>query len=192
MPKPTASARPKRARHAVIDRRLFAVVVFVGASTLACKRQMPGASAPEAMGTASASPGAGDPLAQPEQALANNAEELRALGVVLDDDDFRNETNDASEPANAEPMPQPQRDDDADKDDAPAATRCEALCQLADTACELRTQICDLAQDHIGESRYEAACWRATDQCTRASTACEGCRGSTAGTADGCAPPTPV
>jgi len=169
----------------VVERRLrVAMALVVGALAVACKKDgQSGTATPDAMGT---SPGAaeGDPLAGPEQALRANADELRAIGVVLDGDD-----DGGAVPATPEPAPEPDDDEEPAKpkpEPVTAATRCDAVCQLADTACELRTQICDLAQDHVGESRYEAACWRATDQCTRASTACEECRGTTAGTADGC------
>ena len=173
----------------MVDRRLRVVMALVvGALAVACKKDgQSGTATPDAMGT---SPGGGvsDPLAGPEQALRANADELRAMGVVLDGDD-----GGGAVPASPEPEPEPEPEPDDDEEPAKpkpepvtAATHCDAVCQLADTACELRTQICDLAQDHVGESRYEAACWRATDQCTRASTACDQCRGTTAGTADGC------
>jgi hypothetical protein len=162
----------------VVDRRRVLLVLLVGATIVACKNKEAATAAPEAAGAAS--PGEGDPLAEPERALADNAAKLRSVGVALEGD--AEDELDATEPANVAPAPP----GNAKANELPAATRCDTLCQLADTACELRTQICDLAQDHVGESRYESACWRATDQCTRASAACEDCRGTTAGTADGC------
>lgn len=160
---------------------------------VACRKNAPRTGTPD---TTSVPPEAGaaiveDPLDGPEQALADNATQLRALGVALDGDDEPKgdtETSPRARDENAHDDPASEESKPVPKTVEPAANRCAELCGLADTACELRTQICGLAQDHVGESRYEAACWRANDQCTRASAACDDCKGSTAGAAGSCAP----
>lgn len=58
-----------------------------------------------------------------------------------------------------------------------AGARCERICGLATTICELRSHICELADEHPNELRYEQVCERASLDCQRATTACEGCDG---------------
>lgn len=53
--------------------------------------------------------------------------------------------------------------------------RCAQICELADVACGLEQQVCRLADLHVGEPRYEDACWRARDQCERGRDACDEC-----------------
>jgi hypothetical protein len=53
--------------------------------------------------------------------------------------------------------------------------RCTQICELADVACGLEQQVCRLADTHVGEPRYEDACWRARDQCERGRDACDEC-----------------
>jgi len=54
-------------------------------------------------------------------------------------------------------------------------TRCERVCELAQSTCDLQGRICDLASQHPDDVRYEDACRRAEDQCTAAQTSCESC-----------------
>lgn len=56
-------------------------------------------------------------------------------------------------------------------------SRCERICGLATSVCELRDRICDLADEHGSERRYAEVCERATADCERATQACEGCDG---------------
>ncbi len=53
--------------------------------------------------------------------------------------------------------------------------RCTQICELADVACGLEQQVCRLAELHVGEPRYEDACWRARDQCEVGRDACDEC-----------------
>jgi hypothetical protein len=180
----------------VTDGARVAALVVVAALAIACRKNAgtapPDAAAPDTTAAEEPAASADDPLGAPEQALADNAARLRELGVVLEsDEEERKRTKTDDVPATEPTKPVP-------RDFESAATRCDELCGLADTACGLRVQICGLAQDHVGESRYEAACWRATDQCTRASAACDDCttgrerdrgdKGGTAGAAGSCRP----
>lgn len=54
-------------------------------------------------------------------------------------------------------------------------TRCEKICELAQTTCELRDRVCTMAGDHPDDVRYEAACRRAGDQCSAATLHCDSC-----------------
>ena len=54
-------------------------------------------------------------------------------------------------------------------------TRCERICDLADSTCELADRICGLADEHVDDVRYQEACDRAEAQCELASDACSGC-----------------
>jgi hypothetical protein len=54
-------------------------------------------------------------------------------------------------------------------------TRCETICGLAETTCELRDRVCGMAEDHPDDVRYEAACRRAGDQCSAATEHCDSC-----------------
>jgi hypothetical protein len=54
-------------------------------------------------------------------------------------------------------------------------SRCERVCELADTTCGLHERVCSLAEDHPDDARYEAACRRAEDQCDAARRHCESC-----------------
>lgn len=134
------------------------------------------------------SPGA-DPLADAESQLADNATQLRALGLQLGtraakDEEMRK----SAEP----PSPPPPPPDDGTKNvvaptraepetttSSAASTRaddrCTQICELAEVACALQQQICTLAESHVGEPRYEDACWRARDQCDVGQDACDEC-----------------
>jgi hypothetical protein len=142
----------------------------------ACAKRMPGAPASDVAGAAPQSEAAdGFAMGEPagdldtwEQELAHLRGELRAAGVVLDDDDksVRDEAKRKVE------QQHPMVPADADGDEA---GRCQRICDLAEATCELQSRICALADDHTGEERYVAACTRADDDCRRASEACRGC-----------------
>ena len=53
--------------------------------------------------------------------------------------------------------------------------RCERICDLAETTCDLSARICALADEHVDDVRYEEACDRAKVQCEIASEACDDC-----------------
>ncbi|MBC8069816.1 MAG: hypothetical protein IAG13_15875 [Deltaproteobacteria bacterium] len=54
-------------------------------------------------------------------------------------------------------------------------SRCTRTCELTTAICGLRGQICELAAEHDDEPRYAAACSRASDDCERATEACDDC-----------------
>lgn len=54
-------------------------------------------------------------------------------------------------------------------------TRCERLCSLAQTTCDLRDRICTMADRHFGDVRYATSCQRAEDQCEAVRSQCESC-----------------
>ena len=56
-----------------------------------------------------------------------------------------------------------------------ARTRCERVCDLSATTCELQDRVCTLAGNHPDDVRYEDACRRAEDQCEAATRSCESC-----------------
>jgi hypothetical protein len=47
------------------------------------------------------------------------------------------------------------------------------ICAIATSVCEIRSRICTLATEHEDEPRYAAACKRATNDCKRATEACD-------------------
>jgi hypothetical protein len=63
----------------------------------------------------------------------------------------------------------------AERDQRRPHTRCEKICVLADTTCELRERVCTLAGEHPDDVRYQDACRRAEDQCGAATQHCESC-----------------
>ncbi len=52
---------------------------------------------------------------------------------------------------------------------------CNRVCDLAEATCDLEVQICEMAERHPDEPRYEQACLRAEQQCVAASRACLRC-----------------
>ncbi|MBL8946002.1 MAG: hypothetical protein JNK45_22750 [Myxococcales bacterium] len=60
-----------------------------------------------------------------------------------------------------------------------ASAKCERLCGIKGSICELSTAICELADDHTDEPRYAASCDDARGHCERATSVCEqrGCDG---------------
>jgi len=57
--------------------------------------------------------------------------------------------------------------------------RCERICLLAANICDLRSHICELADEHDTETRYRQACERAALDCERVGPICEDCDDST-------------
>jgi hypothetical protein len=52
-------------------------------------------------------------------------------------------------------------------------TKCERLCGIKLSICELSTAICELAEGHTDEPRYAASCDGARGQCERVVSVCE-------------------
>ncbi|MEM6292632.1 MAG: hypothetical protein AAGA54_15275 [Myxococcota bacterium] len=56
-----------------------------------------------------------------------------------------------------------------------ATSRCDRICDLAESTCELSDRICALANEHVDDVRYAEACTRAEAQCEAAAEACSAC-----------------
>lgn len=80
-----------------------------------------------------------------------------------------------TKPTAPPPEPKPTSVRPADNGKASESTPCRRICALATVACDLSKRICDLADDHEGDARYEDACWNAERQCDEASDACSDC-----------------
>ena len=134
--------------------------------------------------------------AQGLAAPAGEAQQAGADDATLDDDGAGAAPGRSLEPTEAAPAPEPEPAVTAEEaDEAPASpitreersnrkarkrdtrqpTRCERICDLADSTCELADRICGLADEHVDDVRYEEACERAEAQCELASDACSGC-----------------
>jgi hypothetical protein len=58
-----------------------------------------------------------------------------------------------------------------------ARDRCELVCNLTESTCDLEALICELARRHDEDPRYDQACERAETDCAVAQEACLGCSG---------------
>lgn len=152
------------------------------------------ADAPPPVGSAEV-----DALTEAEAELAANAAELNALGVRIawgprdaevdpianaappvtapetpeiepDEPDTPAPPTNPSKPTIVTPEPKP-----GPRDDPKSSTPCQRICTLASVACDLSKRICQLAENHQGDARYEDACWNAGRQCEDASDACSDC-----------------
>src|SRR5262249_29800923 len=150
-----------------VTRAATRAIVFIVALPCACAVAKKGANAPERT--------AADPLHDAQMQLADNATRLRALGIELGEARHRDleprkgERLDAAEPpADAPPPPPPPPPTEPEIEREPARKaaasrgnrRCDEICELADVACGLQERICALADTHVGDPRYEDACWR--------------------------------
>lgn len=136
-----------------------------------------------------------DNIAAIESELTANQARLESQGVVLPPPnpaapEVADEDAAAAEPAvSPPPEPEPEsarrsRDDQPSRKareysphspDRDSRTRCERICELADSTCDLADKICALAEEHVDDVRYEDACDRAEAQCEAASDACTSC-----------------
>lgn len=98
----------------------------------------------------------------PAPSIAEADEESMAEAPARDRRDGRNRRLEASEKR-------------AKKSKDKERTRCERICDLADSTCDLAGRICALAEEHVDDVRYEEACDNAEAQCEAASEACETC-----------------
>lgn len=55
----------------------------------------------------------------------------------------------------------------------PAA--CEELCELSQAICEVKTKMCELADEHVGDDEYQDLCRDAKLRCRQASDSCVAC-----------------
>jgi hypothetical protein len=63
----------------------------------------------------------------------------------------------------------------SEREERQPRSRCERVCELAVTTCDLSQRVCGLAEDHADDSRYDEACRRAEDQCDAATRHCQSC-----------------
>jgi hypothetical protein len=143
-----------------------------------CKKQGARTATPDA---AIASPeGAADPLASLERELDDVDARMEQAGLETGNRDVRKTESPASPAGDTvtkqqKPPREPPKQTESGDDVAP---RCQPLCELAATSCDLQTRVCELADEHEGEPRYEEACVRAQDQCRVATEACTACNGA--------------
>jgi hypothetical protein len=169
-----------------VQARIAAVGLVAAVLTApACKRP-----------TAAGESAAPTTLDQAQQRLAANADALAAEGIAVpsgeaarvteDEDDLGDaqfgqdaEAEEASPPAPDEPAVTSQRREDrrvtVHKARTRTQTRCERVCGLAESTCELQLQICELAERHATDTRYADACDRAALQCDAAAAECHRC-----------------
>jgi len=175
-------------------------LALAGLVVTACaKRAAPETSAPEAADAAGAPAGAEADIDALEAQLAAREDQLRALGaappggggeiemqvaagprpegkpeatgdvMTKSAEGERARDNSRATPSSAPPeAPAPR---------APpgAPTRCESVCEVTTSICQLRDNICTLAQRHADDPRYGRTCERAGADCDFATEACHAC-----------------
>ena len=55
------------------------------------------------------------------------------------------------------------------------ASECEELCELSKAICEVKTKMCEIADERIGDDEYQNLCRRAKLRCQEASESCVRC-----------------
>jgi|GEM_PF-1582088 len=55
------------------------------------------------------------------------------------------------------------------------AGKCEELCQLSRAICEIKTKMCEIADEHVADDAYQNLCRQAKQRCQRASESCHRC-----------------
>ncbi len=127
-------------------------------------------------------------LSIPDTATTTSAADAEGMASEASEDD-RDAVGDGESPPESEPAaeaeeaPASPSDASAEREvrtrgkDARSSstTRCERICDLAETTCELAERICALANEHVDDVRYAQACDRADVQCELASEACSDC-----------------
>ncbi len=119
-----------------------------------------GAAAPEAP----ASPAGGE--------VSGGDEDMANVADAMVDAEAAPAAPVALEEAASRDMAGPERPTRAERR---AAERCDQICDLAASTCEIADRICDLARQHEGESRYQEACTQAESDCAVAQEACLAC-----------------
>jgi hypothetical protein len=74
--------------------------------------------------------------------------------------------------------------------------KCEDLCELAQAICEVKTKMCEIADERVSDDEYQNLCRTAKQRCQRASDSCVRCvqtheRSQGEGTCEGEPKPTP-
>lgn len=127
-----------------------------------------------------------------ERALSDEEQRLRAAGIALPTGlvaaqpvqaETETEVGGASALDVADAMPEPMaaapREESIESSDyesrRASRQRCNDVCDLAASICDLEQHICSLATRHAGETRYAAVCERASGDCDAAQEACNAC-----------------
>lgn len=55
------------------------------------------------------------------------------------------------------------------------AGKCEELCELSRAICEVKTKMCDIADERVADDEYQNLCRQAKQRCQRASDSCIRC-----------------
>lgn len=124
----------------------------------------------EADGGATAAPEA--PASPAGGEAAGGDEDAMSVDDVMVDAEPAPAAPVAMEEAESRDMAGPNRQTRAERR---AAERCDQICDLAASTCEIADRICDLARQHEGESRYQEACTQAESDCAVAQEACLAC-----------------
>ncbi|KIG17447.1 hypothetical protein DB30_03148 [Enhygromyxa salina] len=53
--------------------------------------------------------------------------------------------------------------------------KCEELCELSRAICEVKTKMCEIADERVGDDEYQDLCRVAKQRCQRASQSCVRC-----------------
>ena len=53
--------------------------------------------------------------------------------------------------------------------------QCEELCEISRAICEVKTKMCELADERVTDGQYQDLCRRAKQRCTKASDSCVRC-----------------
>lgn len=53
--------------------------------------------------------------------------------------------------------------------------KCEELCDLSRSICEIQTKMCEIADDRVADDEYQALCRKAKQRCQAASESCVRC-----------------
>lgn len=144
----------------------------------ACAKRMPeGATTPT---DASEGPPADINIDALEARLASHEAQLRTYGVApskraVERAENLQKAEESADEARYSREPAPTAPAAAAGGDAGPLHRCETICDLSSSICQLRDNICALAPRHPDEPRYQAACQRATEDCTISTEACHAC-----------------
>lgn len=172
-----------RSGHGVMFRSLLLAVL---ALTGCAKRAAHETSAPDARGAGGDFEAEIDGI---ERELAGREAQLRSLGFAArlqsttaraEEAEMQRDANVAATKSAAGAVPSgdsaPTSAPAAERPTEPApASRCETVCDLSASICQLQDRICDLAPRHAGEPRYQAACERAAADCQLSTEACHAC-----------------
>lgn len=186
------SARTLRSGHGVMFRSI--VVAMIAAA--GCAKKSESTHAPEAADGAGAM--ATSDIDALERELAGREAQLRSMGYQgvglvgqTDADDLERsadaggadlsakreegETRPSAKVAETAPVAEAQSPEPGVSRNRAERDRCETVCELSASICQLQDHICGLVPRHSDEPRYQAACERATADCRMSTEACHAC-----------------